>query len=33
MNKQWVEELKKHPEKYTVHELHKVYPDGTIDVE
>jgi putative NADPH-quinone reductase len=33
MNRQWVEELKKHPEKYTVHELHKVYPDGNIDVE
>ena len=33
INKRWVEELKKHPEKYTVHELSKVYPDGNIDVE
>ncbi|OKP84585.1 NAD(P)H-dependent oxidoreductase [Paenibacillus sp. P32E] len=32
INKRWVEELKKHPEKYTVHELHKAYPDGSIDV-
>jgi putative NADPH-quinone reductase len=31
-NKAWVEELKKNPEKYTVHDLHKVYPDGKIDV-
>lgn len=33
INKRWVEELKKHPEKYTVHELSKVYPDGNIDVD
>ncbi|OAB29622.1 NAD(P)H oxidoreductase [Paenibacillus macquariensis subsp. defensor] len=33
INNQWVEELKKHPEKYTVHELHTAYPDGNIDVE
>ncbi|WP_025719920.1 NAD(P)H-dependent oxidoreductase [Paenibacillus sp. 1-18] len=33
INKRWVEELKKYPEKYTVHELHKVYPDGNIDAE
>ncbi|QPQ28837.1 NAD(P)H-dependent oxidoreductase [Lysinibacillus sp. JNUCC 51] len=33
INKSWVEELKKHPEKYTIHELYKVYPDGNIDVE
>ncbi|OBZ09192.1 MULTISPECIES: NAD(P)H-dependent oxidoreductase [Bacillales] len=33
INKRWVEELNKYPEKYTVHELHKVYPDGIIDVE
>ncbi|WP_169089169.1 NAD(P)H-dependent oxidoreductase [Paenibacillus sp. PL91] len=33
INKRWVEELMKYPEKYTVHELHKVYPDGNIDVE
>jgi putative NADPH-quinone reductase len=33
INKRWVDELKKYPEKYTVHELHKVYPDGNINVE
>ncbi|MFD0681961.1 MULTISPECIES: NAD(P)H-dependent oxidoreductase [unclassified Paenibacillus] len=33
INKRWVEELKQYPEKYTVHELHKAYPDGNIDVE
>jgi len=33
INKRWVEELKKYPEKYTVHELYKIYPDGNIDVE
>ncbi|WNC17027.1 NAD(P)H-dependent oxidoreductase [Brevibacillus brevis] len=33
INKRWVEELKKHPETYTVHELHQAYPDGNIDVE
>ncbi|MCZ8520277.1 MULTISPECIES: NAD(P)H-dependent oxidoreductase [Paenibacillus] len=31
INKRWVEELRAYPEKYTVHELHKAYPDGTID--
>lgn len=33
VNKRWVDELRKYPEKYTIHELHKVYPDGIIDVE
>ncbi|GGE79363.1 NAD(P)H-dependent oxidoreductase [Priestia taiwanensis] len=32
INKRWVEELKKYPETYTVHELYNVYPDGNIDV-
>jgi len=32
INNRWVEELKKYPEKYTVHELHKIYPDGIVDV-
>jgi putative NADPH-quinone reductase len=32
INKRWVEELKKYPEQYTVHELNTVYPDGKIDV-
>jgi putative NADPH-quinone reductase len=33
VNKRWVEELKKYPERYTVHELYKVYPTENIDVE
>lgn len=33
INKRWVEELKKHPDIYTVHELYKVYPDEEIDVQ
>ena len=32
INKQWIEELQKYPEKYTVHELKKEYPDEKIDV-
>ncbi len=32
INKRWIEELKKHPEKYHVHELHTLYPDEKIDV-
>lgn len=32
INKRWVEALKEYPEKYTVHELYKVYPTGEIDV-
>jgi hypothetical protein len=33
INKRLVEEFKKYPEKYTVQELSKVYPDGNIEVE
>ncbi|MDN3692034.1 NAD(P)H-dependent oxidoreductase [Chryseobacterium tructae] len=32
INKRWIEELKKYPEKYTVHQLYDAYPDGKIDV-
>ncbi|HBQ85038.1 MAG TPA: NAD(P)H oxidoreductase [Syntrophomonas sp.] len=32
INKRWIEELKKHPDHYTVHELYTVYPDEKIDV-
>ncbi|MFP3600107.1 NAD(P)H-dependent oxidoreductase, partial [Chryseobacterium sp. SIMBA_029] len=32
INKRWIEELAKYPEKYTVHQLYKVYPDGKINV-
>lgn len=33
INKRWVEELKKYPEKYLLHDLHSIYPDEKIDVE
>ena len=33
VNKRWIEELQKHPELCTVHEIYKAYPDGNIDVE
>lgn len=33
INKRLIEELKKYPEKYTIHELISSYPDGKIDVE
>jgi len=32
INKRWIEELRKFPDRYVVHELHKVYPDEQIDV-
>lgn len=33
INKRWVEELYKSPEKYHVHELYKLYPDQKICIE
>ena len=32
VSKRWVEALKRQPQRFTVHELYKVYPDGNIDV-
>lgn len=32
INKRWVEELNKFPEKYTVHQLYENYPDEIIDI-
>ena len=32
INKRWVEELQKHPDKYEVHRLYEAYPEGKIDV-
>jgi putative NADPH-quinone reductase len=32
INKKWVSELIKYPEKYTVHQLYEAYPDGKIDI-
>jgi putative NADPH-quinone reductase len=31
-NKRWMNELKKYPEKYTIHDLHAAYPDEKIDI-
>ncbi|WP_442588413.1 NAD(P)H-dependent oxidoreductase [Pedobacter sp. AW31-3R] len=33
VNKRWIEELNKFPDKYVVHQLHEVYPDEKIDVQ
>ncbi|GAA4790308.1 NAD(P)H-dependent oxidoreductase [Olivibacter ginsenosidimutans] len=32
INKRWIEELRKYPEKFKLHQLYKVYPDEKIDV-
>ncbi|WP_205510174.1 NAD(P)H-dependent oxidoreductase [Longitalea arenae] len=32
VNKRWMNELKKHPQKYTIHDLHSEYPDEKIDI-
>lgn len=32
INKRWVEELSRYPERYDIHQLYKVYPDEKIDV-
>lgn len=33
VNKRWLEELNKHKDQYTVHDLHHMYPHGKIDVQ
>lgn len=33
INKRWIAELKKYPDRYTIHDLHGQYPDEKIDVE
>lgn len=33
INKRWIEELEKYPERHTVHDLYNLYPDEKIDVE
>lgn len=33
INKRWIEELNKFPNKYDVHQLHEVYPDEKINIE
>lgn len=32
INKRWIEELEKFPEKFHIHQLHKVYPDQKFDI-
>lgn len=32
VNKRWVEELRKHPEKFEVRNLYEIYPDGNINI-
>ena len=32
VNKRWIEELKKYPDEYEIHDLHSLYPDEKIDV-
>jgi putative NADPH-quinone reductase len=32
VNKRWIEELNKFPDRYVIHQLYKVYPDEKIDV-
>ena len=32
VNKRWIEELKKFPERYVIHQLYEAYPDEKIDV-
>lgn len=32
VNKRWIDELEKYPDKYVVHRLYEVYPDERIDV-
>lgn len=33
INKRWIEELKKYPEKYTIHHLDSHYTNGKLDIE
>jgi len=30
VNKRWVEELEKHPDQFTVHQIYQAYPDGVL---
>ena len=32
VNKRWLDELAKHPDRFTVHRLYTAYPDGKIDI-
>lgn len=32
INKRWLKELEKYPEKFNIHQLHKVYPEQKFDI-
>ncbi|EGF11229.1 general stress protein 14 [Neisseria bacilliformis ATCC BAA-1200] len=32
VNKRWLAQLRRYPERFTVHELYAAYPDGKIDI-
>lgn len=32
INQNWIKALEQYPERYTVHQLYKAYPDGKIDI-
>ncbi len=32
VNKSWVTALAQHPDRYTVHDLHRLYPDGKLNI-
>ena len=31
-NRRWLQEVARHPQQYTIHDVHQAYPDGRIDV-
>ncbi len=31
-NQRWLQEVARHPQQYTIHDVHQAYPDGKIDV-
>lgn len=32
VNRRWLDALRQHPERFTVHELYAAYPHGNIDI-
>ncbi len=32
INKRWIEELEKYPDRFTIHNISRAYPDGKIDI-
>ncbi|PQL93444.1 NAD(P)H-dependent oxidoreductase [Apibacter adventoris] len=33
INKRWIDELKKYPQNYVLHDIHQLYPDERIDIQ